>query len=179
MKASRATRCLLIALLGASATIAGGSSAEAVLGDGFHFQFRHSGKCIDVPGASTAEGVKLDQYTCVDAANERFTQEPTSETPVAPGVIQIRNDHSRKCLNIANNNYQNNTPIVQWTCGPYSNEWFVRDTNTAGIPAGYALYRSAIDRRWCLNIRYAATQNGGALILYQCGNYNNEYIKIY
>jgi Ricin-type beta-trefoil lectin domain-like len=30
----------------------------------YHFASRNSGKCLVVPGASTASGVQLQQYTC-------------------------------------------------------------------------------------------------------------------
>lgn len=38
----------------------------------FHLVNRHSGKCLDVPGASTANGVQLVQYTCNGTAAQSF-----------------------------------------------------------------------------------------------------------
>ncbi|MFI0942223.1 RICIN domain-containing protein [Streptomyces sp. NPDC021020] len=45
--------------------------AEA--GGSFHFVNRNSGKCLDVPGASTADSVQLQQYTCNGTAAQSFT----------------------------------------------------------------------------------------------------------
>ena len=38
----------------------------------FHFVNRNSGKCLDVPGASTADSVQLQQYTCNGTAAQSF-----------------------------------------------------------------------------------------------------------
>ena len=37
----------------------------------YHFVNRHSGKCLDVPAASTADSVQLVQYTCNGTAASR------------------------------------------------------------------------------------------------------------
>jgi beta-glucanase (GH16 family) len=38
----------------------------------YHFVARSTGKCLDVPGASTADGVQLQQYTCNGTAAQSF-----------------------------------------------------------------------------------------------------------
>jgi aryl-phospho-beta-D-glucosidase BglC (GH1 family) len=38
----------------------------------YHFIARHSGKCLDVPGASTGDSVQLQQYTCNNSAAQSF-----------------------------------------------------------------------------------------------------------
>ncbi|MCT9930811.1 RICIN domain-containing protein [Planotetraspora sp. A-T 1434] len=42
-------------------------------GGTYHFVNRHSGKCLDVPAASTADSVQLQQYTCNGTAAQSFT----------------------------------------------------------------------------------------------------------
>jgi hypothetical protein len=42
-------------------------------GGTYHFVNRNSGKCLDVPGASTADSVQLEQYTCNGTAAQSFT----------------------------------------------------------------------------------------------------------
>ncbi|MCU7722272.1 ThuA domain-containing protein [Actinoplanes sp. KI2] len=39
----------------------------------YHLVNRNSGKCLDVPGASTADGVQLVQYTCNGTGAQSFT----------------------------------------------------------------------------------------------------------
>jgi hypothetical protein len=42
-------------------------------GSTYHFVNRFSGKCLDVPSASTADSVQLQQYTCNGTAAQSFT----------------------------------------------------------------------------------------------------------
>ncbi|MFF8683139.1 RICIN domain-containing protein [Streptomyces sp. NPDC015237] len=51
-------------------------------GDGtFRLVNRNSGKCLDVPAASTADSVQLVQYTCNGTAAQRFAVTPVSTSP--------------------------------------------------------------------------------------------------
>nr|WP_234376828.1 RICIN domain-containing protein [Streptomyces sp. TP-A0356] len=60
-------------------------------GGAYHFVNRHSGKCLDVPGASTADSVQLAQYTCNGTAAQRFQVTPVSTSPgdvdLGPNVV--------------------------------------------------------------------------------------------
>jgi hypothetical protein len=47
----------------------------------YHFVNRNSGKCLDVPAASTADGVQLQQYTCNGTAAQSFRVNPVDGTP--------------------------------------------------------------------------------------------------
>ncbi|WP_369332899.1 RICIN domain-containing protein [Nonomuraea candida] len=38
---------------------------------------RHSGKCLDVTGHSTADGARLIQYACGGGQNQQFTRNAT------------------------------------------------------------------------------------------------------
>ncbi|WP_405988692.1 RICIN domain-containing protein [Streptomyces sp. NBC_00986] len=50
----------------------------------YHFVNRNSGKCLDVPSASTADSVQLAQYTCNGTAAQSFTLGSVSTNP--PGT---------------------------------------------------------------------------------------------
>ncbi|MFJ5307200.1 RICIN domain-containing protein [Streptomyces sp. NPDC088350] len=50
----------------------------------YHFVNRNSGKCLDVPSASTADSVQLAQYTCNGTAAQSFTLGGGSTNP--PGT---------------------------------------------------------------------------------------------
>jgi hypothetical protein len=39
----------------------------------YHFVARHDGKCLDVPNASTADGVQLQQYTCNGSGAQSYS----------------------------------------------------------------------------------------------------------
>ncbi|MEV4150085.1 RICIN domain-containing protein [Amycolatopsis sp. NPDC049691] len=46
----------------------------------YHFVSRNSGKCLDVPGASAADSVQLQQYACNGTAAQSFTLNPVNTT---------------------------------------------------------------------------------------------------
>ncbi|MFJ9575146.1 RICIN domain-containing protein [Streptomyces sp. NPDC101191] len=55
-------------------------------GGAYRFVNRNSGKCLDVPAASTADSVQLVQYTCNGTAAQRFQVTPAS---TAPGDVDL------------------------------------------------------------------------------------------
>ncbi|MGW1723518.1 RICIN domain-containing protein [Streptomyces sp. NPDC002306] len=54
----------------------------------YHFVNRNSGKCLDVPSASTADSVQLQQYTCNGTAAQSFRVNPVDATP-PPGTPDL------------------------------------------------------------------------------------------
>ncbi|WP_037311236.1 RICIN domain-containing protein [Amycolatopsis orientalis] len=59
-------------------------------GGAYHFVSRNSGKCLDVPGASTADSVQLQQYTCNGSGAQSFRLTPVSGTAnpdLGPNVL--------------------------------------------------------------------------------------------
>ncbi|MET8176194.1 RICIN domain-containing protein [Streptomyces clavifer] len=62
-------------------------------GGAYRFVSRHSGKCLDVPSASTADSVQLVQYTCNGSAAQRFQVAPVNNPPgdvdLGPNVVVL------------------------------------------------------------------------------------------
>ncbi|MGW4563558.1 RICIN domain-containing protein [Streptomyces sp. NPDC004561] len=60
-------------------------------GGAFHFVNRGSGKCLDDPGASTADSVRFVQYTCNGTAAQRFqvvpVTQPATDPDLGPNVV--------------------------------------------------------------------------------------------
>nr|WP_225849651.1 RICIN domain-containing protein [Streptomyces sp. HPF1205] len=52
----------------------------------YHFVNRNSGKCLDVPGASTDDSVQLQQYTCNGTAAQSFTLSGGGSTTPPPNT---------------------------------------------------------------------------------------------
>ncbi|HET6504117.1 MAG TPA: RICIN domain-containing protein [Amycolatopsis sp.] len=50
----------------------------------YHFVNRFSGKCLDVPSASTSDSVQLQQYTCNGTGAQSFTLASTVGSPTPP-----------------------------------------------------------------------------------------------
>ena len=56
-------------------------------GGTYHFVSRNSGKCLDIPGASAADSVQLQQYACNGTGAQSFTLTPVGgTTPPTPGT---------------------------------------------------------------------------------------------
>lgn len=70
-------------------TYGGGSNQQwlpvAETGGSYHFVNRYSGKCLDVPSASTADSTQLQQYTCNGTAAQSFTL-GSAVPPPPPGT---------------------------------------------------------------------------------------------
>ena len=79
----------------------------------------HSGKCLDVPGWSTANGTQLDIWPCNGGANQHFVRITVSAADSgthAYTIFEIRNEHSQKCLSVRGDSTAPGTPIIQWPC---------------------------------------------------------------
>jgi hypothetical protein len=79
-------------------TYAGGNNqqwqAVEQAGGTYRFVNRHSGKCLDVPGASTGDGVQLQQYTCNGTAAQSFrfgtgATPPAQHPDFGPNVVVV------------------------------------------------------------------------------------------
>ncbi|MEU8005745.1 RICIN domain-containing protein [Catellatospora sp. NPDC049111] len=53
----------------------------------YHFVSRHSGKCLDVPAASTADSVQLVQYTCNGTGAQSFFLNPVGGPQPSPSTV--------------------------------------------------------------------------------------------
>ncbi|KAJ6493497.1 ricin B lectin domain-containing protein [Mycena vulgaris] len=77
-------------------------------------------KCLDVPNGSTANGVKLQLWTCTPGnTNQLFT--------VHTGVGQIEWSGKGKCFDFTDGRSTSGTPIQLWDCAGNNNpnqDWF-------------------------------------------------------
>jgi len=152
--------------------------AAAAAAGPYYLSFYHSGKCAEVPGASKASGVGLDQWTCVSQANEWWYLDYVFTDSNGYDFFRIRNANSGLCMNIAGGSLANGARVIQYRCGAYANEYFVfwADGN---VPSGY-WWVQAYSSGKVLNIEgsYPAnTANGADLIQYTRGHYTNEYVR--
>ncbi|MFI6930641.1 RICIN domain-containing protein [Streptomyces sp. NPDC050287] len=78
-----------------------------------------SGKCLDVSGASTADGAAVIQYTCNGATNQMFTLNPVTALGNSKDY-QLVAVHSGKCVDVSQISTATGAKIHQWTCDPAS-----------------------------------------------------------
>ncbi|WP_326821578.1 RICIN domain-containing protein [Streptosporangium sp. NBC_01756] len=73
---------------------------------------RHSGKCLDVAGVSTADGANVQQWTCLpNQRNQEWNLVATDS-----GYYTLRAVHSGKCLDVAGVGTADGANVQQWTC---------------------------------------------------------------
>ncbi|MGJ4745632.1 RICIN domain-containing protein [Leptospira sp. SA-E8] len=125
---------------------------------------KHSGKVIDVPGISTADGVNLYQWTNVGQDNQRWLLESTGD-----GYFKFIAKHSGKCMNVKGGSTAAGMNVIQYSCGGGNNERFQLLSYGDGFFALQAKHSSQ-----CLDIAGGATGDGGLLIQWPCAWTDNE-----
>ncbi len=119
---------------------------------------QHSGKCVDVPGASTSAGAALQQWTCNGTVAQNFNFNATGD-----GFYRITSGtNSGLCLDAP---ASNGSRVTQASCSNTraTQKWAVSQ-NTDGT---YQV--KSQDGARCLNISGAAYNDGDALITWACG----------
>src|SRR6266568_667752 len=94
----------------------------------YHFVARHSGKCVEVPGAQMTDGVQLQQRTCDGTPAQSFqvtatgSPAPATASPAPSagmtdgGSYRIKNKRSGRCVQAAAGGTANGTAVQQSTC---------------------------------------------------------------
>jgi hypothetical protein len=129
----------------------GGVSARELIGN-------QSGKCLDVPNVSDANGTQLDIWTCNAGSNQEFTLQPNGEITVYSGS-------SQKCLDAYNAAKTSGTVVDIYTCNGQSNQlWQVHpDGSITNNESGL-----------CLDVIGQGTADGTKLDIYTCNGGGNQ-----
>lgn len=124
-----------------------GPAGPAVLANG--------GKCLDDPGSNTANGTRLDIWTCNGGANQKWTV-------AQDGTLRV----SGKCLDVANGGTANGAAVQLSTCtaGTASQRW---------RPGANAELINPHSGK-CLDDPAFKTANGTKLDIYSCNGGSNQ-----
>jgi hypothetical protein len=136
-------------------------SRAALLG---YVKNRHSGKCLTVHGGSKANNAKVDQYTCVGAANQRWNFEWTGGSAYA-----LRNVNSGKCLTVHGASKAKGAKVDQYTCVGTANQSFLLNIST---PSNTPLRPRHSGK--CIDVKGASTANNAAVIQWSCNGRSNQ-----
>jgi hypothetical protein len=71
----------------------------------------HSGKCLDVSGASKENGANVQQWDCVNAPQQHWTL-----NFVGSNLFELLNENSGKCLDVDNAWTGDGVNVKQWDC---------------------------------------------------------------
>jgi endo-1,4-beta-xylanase len=115
-----------------------------------------SGRCLDVSGASSANGTQMIIWDCHSGANQQFTQNGQA--------LQVMG----KCLD-APPNATPGTRVQIYDCWGGANQQWVFNGNAT---------ISNVQTGLCLDVEGAATANGSAVIVWTChGNANQRWVR--
>jgi endo-1,4-beta-xylanase len=112
-----------------------------------------SGRCMDVPGATTTDGTQLQLWDCRNSTNQQWTR-------TAVGELRV---YGNKCLDAAGTG--NGAKVQIYSCwGGDNQKWRLdSDGSVVGVQSGL-----------CLDAAAAGTANGTLAQLYSCSNGGNQ-----
>jgi Ricin-type beta-trefoil lectin domain-like/FG-GAP-like repeat len=143
----------------------------------YRIQPTHSGRCLDVPGGSTADGAPLDQSDCVATAG--WQQFQVVRLGAAP-YFQLKTA-AGKCLDVKSWSLLDNAPVVQWACNtsglPQPNEQFSLDYVTgSGLNTGHDTGQDTVvairvvHSGKCLTVSGSSQANGASIVQATCAD---------
>jgi len=114
-----------------------------------------SGRCLDVPNASTSNGTQAQLYDCSGGPGQRWTYTSSRQLTV----------YGNKCLDASGQGTSNGTAVIIWDCtGQPNQQWTMNPNGTVtGVQSGL-----------CLDANGAATGNGTKIILWSCTGGSNQ-----
>jgi non-reducing end alpha-L-arabinofuranosidase len=126
----------------------GGQQNQEIVGSG-------SGRCIDVPNASTTNGTQVQLYDCWGGSNQRWTYTSGKQLTV----------YGNKCLDANGQGTSNGTAVIIWDCNGQANQQWNLNSNgsISGVQSGL-----------CLDAVGAGTGNGTKIQLYSCWGGSNQ-----
>jgi pectate lyase len=134
-------------------------------GTAYQLIVKKSGKCVDVPSASTANSALLQQWGCT--ANSTWQQ---FKLVASGGNFLIQNVNSGKCIDVPSASTASGAQLQQYTCvGSQTNQqWRLAASGTDTfqiINVGNGL---------CISDQGASTANGAAIIQETCTANSNK-----
>jgi hypothetical protein len=91
----------------------------------FNVKYKHSGKCLDIQGGSTASGARVIQNTCNGSStSQKLALDDVASGPSSPLPRVLRFQHSGLCLMVQNQGTANGTAVVQAACPTQPSQGF-------------------------------------------------------
>ncbi|MEW9552971.1 ricin-type beta-trefoil lectin domain protein [Nonomuraea sp. NPDC050783] len=114
-----------------------------------------SGRCLDVSGASQANGAQAQIWDCNGQANQSWTATASGELRVYGG----------KCLDVSGRATADGSSVIIWDCSGQSNQqWRFNADGTI----------TAVGANKCLDVPNYSTANGVKLQIWTCGTATNQ-----
>ncbi|MBO1416325.1 endo-1,4-beta-xylanase [Streptomyces sp. FH025] len=140
-----------LSALGGSSSGGGGATTGQLRAVG-------SGKCLDVPNASTTAGTQVQIYSCWGGTNQIWTRGAGDQLSVYDGG-------GRLCLDASGQGTGPGTKVVVWPCNGQANQqWHLNaDGTVSGVQSGL-----------CLDVSGASGADGALAQLWTCGGRSSQ-----
>jgi hypothetical protein len=126
----------------------------------------HSGKCLDVAGASSNDGAAINQYGCWGGNNQKFTVESQGNN-----TYRLKGVASGKCIGVVNGATNDGAGIEQRTCGANNSQLF--QLNNKG---NNTFELKHVSSGKCVDVKGNSTGDSVGLQLWSChGGANQAY----
>ena len=122
----------------------------------------HSGQCLDVSGASTADLASIIQWTCHGGTNQQWRLVPVS------GGYHVVSVNSGKCMDVNAASMNAGANVIQYPCHSGTNQTWI-PTYASGIWTLKAAHSGQ-----CLDVYGASTAPGTQVIQWPCGGAANQ-----
>jgi uncharacterized protein (DUF1800 family) len=128
---------------------------------------RHSGKCLDVAGASLEAGARIIQWSCHSGDNQRWTVEASTD-----GSYRVVARHSGNALDVSGASIAGAAAVIQYTPHDRDNQKWTID------PVGGGYYRLiARHSGKALDVSGASVEDGAGAIQWPAnGGANQEWL---
>ncbi len=126
----------------------GGGTAGVLRGVG-------SNRCLDVPGAATANGTLLQIWDCNGGSNQQWTS-------LSNGELQV---YGNKCLDVPGHATAAGTRVEIYDCNGGANQQWTLNSNGTVVGRESGL---------CLDVTGAGTANGTAVEIWTCSGGSNQ-----
>jgi hypothetical protein len=152
----------------ASVTIDTDTGSLTASGSGFdRLNVRHSGKCVDVRDASTANNGVIIQYTCNNGTNQQW-----SIRDLGGGYAHVVARNSGRCLDVTSGSTADGAGVIQYACGAGANQqWRVQATSDGHITL------TARHSGKCLDLPSGNTAENIQFKQYPCNNASNQQFR--
>jgi cytolysin (calcineurin-like family phosphatase) len=124
-------------------------------------------KCMEVSGGSSADGTKIQQWTCNNSGAQAFWVQAPGD-----GVSRIVNGSTGKCVEVAGAGKSDGTAIRLWTCnGTPAQDFSIEDAGS-----GRVVIRNPNSDK-CIDVKGAGTSDGTSLQLLTCNTTNEQLFR--
>ncbi|WP_165956792.1 RICIN domain-containing protein [Kribbella antibiotica] len=132
---------------------------------------RNSGKCMEVAGASRTDPALIQQWDCLNGLHQRFRVVPVAGTDQYElHMVHLDGtaiDGTPRCIDVGNQSFDDNTPIVQWKCLGQGNQQILIDYVEGSSYDTVFRVRFGHSGK-CAGVENAGTANGAKIIQKTC-----------